>query len=291
MTWTGTMFAFQKTAESLVNGLVLAVCIWAALFTLQGFGLYTMAKRRDLKHKWLAFVPFVNLLYVGKLAGTCEVFGHKMKSAGVYTMIAQIVTTLCCAFAIFAEIYLYSVYGAPNYVASEGGTVLPVWTNLSGAGVTIFNIYNISDYILSIIELVYQVLLLILVMGLYKRYNPKNHLIFSFLTLFIPFARYFVIFAHRNCPAIDYEAYMRARRDAFIRQQQQYQQYGNPYGMPYGNPYGNPYGGQNQASEQKKPEDPFAEFGGENAWESDDKKDEENTQGQASESRFDSFFE
>jgi hypothetical protein len=58
---------------------------------------------------------------------------------------------------------------------------------------------------------------------------------------------------------------MRARREAYIRQQQQYQQggFGSPYGNPYGNPYGrNSYGqGTSQPSGNPAQEDPFAEFG------------------------------
>ena len=74
--------------------------------------------------------------------------------------------------------------------------------------------------------------------------------------------------------AIDYEAYVRQKREEFMRRQQQYyNQYGNPYGNPYGNQYnrppynggyGNPYNGapnQNPTpNNASKDEDPFAEF-------------------------------
>lgn len=293
---SGGMITIHKTPQSLTLGLLIAVAVWAALFALQGVGLYTIAKRKGLEEKWLVFVPFANLIYIGKLAGSCEVFGHKMKNAGLYAMIAQIVTALCCSFIIFAEIYLYTVYGAPDYIAMDLG--LPVWTNLSGAGVTIAEIYNISDYILSIIQLVYQILLLILLMGLYKRYSPRNYMMFSFLSLFIPITRYFVVFGIRNKPEVDYEAYMRARREAFMRQQgyRPYNPYANPYGNPYGHPYGGAYGQQNSEKDSvSEPEDPFAEFAnsekhaqgnGENAAQDG----MENSSESAGGNTFDSFF-
>ncbi len=278
--WT-MLFSSEITTESLITGLIIAGGIWLALFVLQGIGLYKMAQNKECKHKWLAFVPFANLIYIGKIAGECDVFGHKMRHAGLYTMIAQIVTTLCCAFVIFSEIYLYMVHGLPSYVPMETGEVLPVWVNLNEPGTTIYMLYRISDYILSIVELIYQILLLILLMGLYRRYNPKNYRIFSILNFFIPLARYVVIFAHRNNKEIDYEAYMRARREAFIRSRQY-----NPYG-PY-NPYGNPYGNTTAQEEKKEPEAPFAEFGGE-------KKSDEQSQESKEETfkgnGFDSFFE
>ena len=86
------------------------------------------------------------------------------------------------------------------------------------------------------------------------------------LTLFVPAARYITIFVVRKRAPFDYEGYMRAKREEYMRRQQQY---GNPYNSPYGNPYGNSYGnpynggyaGQNGTQPQPpKTEDPFEEF-------------------------------
>ena len=55
--------------QSLAYGLLGAILLWGALFILQGVGLYVMAKKQGLKKKGLAFVPFVNILYMGKIAG------------------------------------------------------------------------------------------------------------------------------------------------------------------------------------------------------------------------------
>ena len=110
-------------------------------------------------------------------------------------------------------------------------------------------------------------------MGLYKNYQPKNYTLLAMIDLFIPLAHFIVIFVNRNKPYIDFDAYMRARREAYIRQRQQYHGYGNPYG--YGaRPNYPPYPGQNPASQSqnKPPEDPFAEFNGEK----DKPKDEPN---------------
>ena len=79
-------------------------------------------------------------------------------------------------------------------------------------------------------------------------------MLFAFLALFVPLSRYIVIFALRNRTPVDYDAYMRARYEAYMRQRGQYGQYGQSgqYGQ-YGNPYANPYAGQT-------PEEPFGEF-------------------------------
>lgn len=113
-----------------------------------------------------------------------------------------------------------------------------------GAAGYVLNFYYISDYIISIVQLIYQVLLFILLMGLYKKYYTRGYMLLSCVALFVPLSRYIAVFVIRNNKAIDYDAYMRARREEFMRRQQQQNSYG--YGRPpyQGGPYDRgPYGG------------------------------------------------
>ena len=65
-------------------------------------------------------------------------------------------------------------------------------------------------------------------------------------------SRCIIFFVVRGREPIDYAAMMRAKREAYMRRQQQYYgQYGDPYNRPYGNPhspYGNPYGAPNSSA-------------------------------------------
>jgi hypothetical protein len=249
------------------------------LFIFQGIGLYTMAKRRNMRKRWLAFVPFASLYYMGKLAGECAFFGHKMKNAGLYAMLAQIASLLFSCAYIFAEAYLYIRHGKPQQGADVMAT--PYWTGLTGFSLTVSKFYDYASLLYSIIGLVSEILLLALTMGLYKKYAPRNYMVLSILALFVPAARFITIFVLRNRKAIDYEAYMRARREEYMRRRQQ--QYGGPYGNPYGNPYSNPYGnpyaqggysGGNAGQYQPpKQEEPFAEFSSDNKT-TEEKKDD-----------------
>lgn len=275
--WAITLY--QMGADGLQErliGLFIGFAIWAALFTLQGFGLYKMAKNRNIKNKWMAFVPFLNVWFIGKLAGECDIFGRKMKRAGLYAMLATILTLLMYASIIGAELYLYAVEGVPGEYRMNQMTmdIVPFWTNMSQTSSSIYAYYELAcAYIVPIFQLVFEILMFILLMGLYKKYYPKNYILISLLALFIPMSRYIVIFVLRNRTAIDYEAYVRARREAYMRQQQQYQnRYGNPYNQnPYTqNPYNqnsynrDPYGNANQnTNPSPKPEDPFEEFSSE----------------------------
>ena len=244
----------QDHYSIVIASLIVGVVISVVLFILHGIGLYTMAKNRGMSKKWLAFCPFANLYYIGKLAGDCNVFGQRVKRAGLYTMIAQIVVTVLCGMIIAAEIYLYNACGMPTEIILADNPLYVVldWENLTGFSAVVERFYLASDFFV-IFQLVYEIFLLILLLGLYKKYAPKNYTILGFLSFLMPSARFIVIFALRRRKAIDYEAYMRAKREEYMRQKQQYGGYGNPYGNPYGAPYQPP-------QPQPKPEDPFEEF-------------------------------
>lgn len=244
----------------LIASTIVGAALWIAFFVLQGAGLYKMAKNRGMKKRALAFVPFVNIWYIGKLAGECKVFGHKMKHAGVYAMIAQILATLVTVAYIAAELYLWLGHGQPAIVG-EGILATYDWLGLTGFAGAVEKFYcEYASMLMMIFQTVFGILMLIVLMSLFKKYATKNYFLFSFLALFIPISRFITIFAVRNHRAIDYDAYMRAQREAYMRRQQYHYGYG-PYGNPYNNPYGQPpYGAPQQP--QNPPEEPFGEFGG-----------------------------
>ncbi|MBR2646755.1 MAG: hypothetical protein IKD47_04275 [Clostridia bacterium] len=261
----------KDSLQSQIVALGLGFLAWAALFVLQGIGLFVMAKKRNIKGKWMAFVPFLSVVLIGRLTGECDMFGQKVKRAGLYAMLAQIAVTLISFASIAASIYLYAVEGVP----ARDKYLEPIWSDLNGFSATAYEFvasYGIGRFLASIVELIYEILMLILIMGLYKKYAPKNYIMLGVLSLFVPLSRYIAVLVLRKRTAVDYEEYMRRQREEFMRRRQQYYnsqnpygngQYGNnPYGNnPYGNPYGNPYNNtQRPPYSEPQPEDPFAEF-------------------------------
>ena len=246
-------------------GLGVGAGIWLILFVLQGIGLYTMAKRRGMKKRALAFVPFANIWYMGKLAGECRVFGRKVKRVGLYAMLVQIVLTILMGLYLAAELYLF-LKGEPIYPETSH---YPYW-GFDGFAGKVESFYKYGDLFIAIFDLTYMILMIVLLNGLFKQYAPKKYMVLSILFVFLSPSRFITVFCLRNKQPIDYDAYMRARREAYIRQQQQYyNRYGNgPYGgynNPYGgnqNPYGNPYGQPHSQGQQRPTEEPFGEFGG-----------------------------
>jgi hypothetical protein len=265
---------------SLWAGLAFGSAVWIALFILQGIGLFVMAKKQNVGSAGLAFVPFANVFLMGKLAGESNAFGKKIKNLKVYVCISQIIVTVICFLTIAAEMYLYLTYGLPSKNAQEMPMDSPYWPGLTGTAYKISRFYEISTFLISIFGLIFEILMFLLIVGIIKKYSPSNYSILGALTLFVPISKYILIFVLRKRKAIDFDAYMRARREAFLKQQQQYRNmYGNPYN-PYGGNYANPNGTPPPSQENKKPEDPFEEFSSKNT----------QTGGNSSQDSSDDFF-
>ena len=236
-----------RSTKILYGGLLGAGLLWTGLFVLQGIGMYAMAKKQKVEKRWMAFVPFVNLLFMGKLAGECNVFGQKMKRAGLYAMIAQIIATVFAMVEIFAVVYLYTVEGVPSFDQYDN----MYWaTPLQGFSLQLYKYYTISGLFLPIVQMIYEILIFILTMTLYKKYVPNLYFGLGVLSLFVPLSRFIIIFVIRNRPLVDFEAYMRAKREEFLRQRG-YTQYGPTNPNPYANASPTP---------QQNPEEPFEEF-------------------------------
>ena len=261
----GTLFYFQGAEifnpASLTTYFLISLAITLGLFALQGFGLYTMAKKRGLSKRYLAFIPFANFYYMGKLAGKCRFFGREMKGAHIYAMVAQIVTYVCCTLMIVAEIYL-----SQFEFSYDQTTGLLVPASLTGTALGVYNVYDVGGWFLSVVELISSILTFVLLIALYKTYNAKNHMILSFLYLFVPLSRFIVIPVLSKNTAVDYDEYMRQKREEYYRRQQQNTYH--PYGQaPFGGGWQSPYGGaypppQNPdyAGGQPTADDPFGEF-------------------------------
>lgn len=251
--------------NKMVGMFVISVFLWLGFFVLQGIGLWTMAKKKGFKKPLLAFVPFANLLLIDKLAGECEFFGHKIKRGGMYAMIAQITVATIGFLLIVVQAILFTKYADCLEYNSSTGTFF--WITSDRLGMFLNSFYSSwGMHLYSITGLGYELLILVLMLSLLKRYTAKNYMMLSILQLLVPSARYIIIFVVRNNKAVDYNDYQRARYASYTHRTGYGNPY-NPYGNPYGNPFGNPYGnqGQNQNgnsnSSNQGQQNPFDEFG------------------------------
>ncbi|MBQ7770794.1 MAG: hypothetical protein IJ284_03565 [Clostridia bacterium] len=256
--------------DTLLITAIVSASIGLIVFLLQGLALYCMAKKRKLRYKGLAFVPFANILLMGRLAGDTTFFGQRIKRAGLYAMIAQIIVTVLVCSYILSDIYLHQS-GCIRYEAVDDALeqFRVHWNEGTRFQKFLFNYtYDVVYLLHMILGLASEILMLMLLSSLYKKYAPDSYVWMTVLTLFVPLASCVILLVLRNRKAVDYQAYMRAKHEAYMRRNQQY------YGQGGYNPYGgSPYGGYQQgygqqSAPQNKPEEPFSEFA------SDKKQDE-----------------
>ena len=214
-----------------------------------GLSLYEMAERSGVKHSWLGFLPFVNTYYAGKVAGEVHFFGKKMKRAGLYAMLAEIVYCLLEACSITASALLANpAYFETSYVGGSASLNLDLASVPAGlrwliSGSTWFAILAL------VCNLVMLVLLCALYTGLYRKYSPRNAFGLTVVSVILP-VRAFALFAIRNNVPVDYDEYMKERFRQAMRSVGMDFHEGNPTGTPTGNPF----------EGMKPPESPFSEF-------------------------------
>lgn len=244
--------SLHANTKVLFFAILTAVGVWLALELFLGFGLYRMAKNKGMGKRAMAFIPFVNMIYAGRLAGDCEFFGQRMKHTGVFVMVVQILLFLAGAFTIFVETSLYMTY-VPTVMNNSIVFLKENGGEPTGRLARFFITYdNVSTMLLSILELAYTVLLFIMASALYRKYAPSSSMFLAFLALFVPVSFPIAVFALRKKQPVDYADYIRKKREAY------YRRYGGGYGNnPYG---GNPYGGGTYGS--RSDGEPFSEFGG-----------------------------
>lgn len=243
-----------------VAGGVYLVCL-----ILGGVGMHAMAKKVGMKHSWLAFLPFANTYYAGKLAGETRVFGQKMKRVGLYAMLAEICYVVLGGFSLFvqAELMYHPEYFVDN-VNSQGQYLIPPYVIDSDVIPMGQRWLTTADLVCEVLNYISYLVLIfflcVLFYAFFRKYYARGPFLMTFLCAILPL-RGFVIFAVRNNTPVDYDAYMRKKMEQYARAQRGYGQggydiYGNP--IDPGNYGGNAPGGGAD-------EDPFSDFGGSSA--------------------------
>lgn len=201
---------------------------------LGGLALYVMAERADVKHSWLGFIPFANTYYAGKVAGEVTFFGKKMKRAGLYAMIAEIVYAALEILSLVSSVLLSDpAFYETSYIEGNATLIFNIQSVPSGmrwlAGAS-----NWFAILALVADLVMIVFLCAVYNGLYRKYSPRNAYIMTVFSVILPI-RAFFMFAVRNNTPVDYNEYMKKRIEQAMRSAGVY-------------------------VNEKKPEEPFSDF-------------------------------
>lgn len=217
----------------LIYAFIIAASITIACFVLKGIGLYTIAKREGIKNPFLAFIPFASYYLLGKIVGSCKVFGYHVKNLGVIAMIAMLINT---ALSVTYNVLMYSDK-IIEWVQTGVIDALPesygnVWVDV---------VLQLSS---TIAGLVYIVADVFLVMTFFMYYGKKNQLSFSLLSIFIePLFGVFVFVVRKN-KRFNYSQYVKMRFDSY---------HGNQSGGGFNNP-------QQPFATDDKSVDPYSDY-------------------------------
>lgn len=221
--------------------------VYLILLVFGGIGLNKLAKKQGLKHRWMAFLPFLNTYYAGKLADETQFFGQKMKRVGLYAMISEILYVALQLFVFAAVIISYfpeyrTLEVSDGVMTGAANEAMPSWIEPA------VTYGNLVAYLLWFFVIVFFCVLFV---AFFRKYYARGPILLAFLSAVLPF-RGFTIFAVRNNAPVDYNDYIRRRTQAYMRN--------NGYQPPYG-PYGPGNGGYGSGGPQNGP-DPFEGFGG-----------------------------
>lgn len=252
----------------MIIGLAVELAVFGLYYTFRSIGLYKMAKNARLYNPARAIIPFYGIYYCSKLAPTSK---YIKKTPSIF-----IIAMVCGGLYLLANVLLDAIYGIPaifklleyKAIYGESAPIVDSYiASIFGFGrffARILNAYN------SISAIAYAVFILIAYRSVFMSYTMKNVNTFVLLSaLAFVFTDSFLlagifIFALRNKPRINYDAYFEARRQWAQGYSQQNNPYGgNPYGgSPYGRPNNSQYGGNPYANNQPQQRniDPFEEF-------------------------------
>lgn len=222
--------------------------VYLILLVFGGIGLNKLAKKQGLKHRWMAFLPFLNTYYAGKLADETQFFGQKMKRVGLYAMISEILYVALQLFVFAAVIISYfpeyrTLEVSDGVMTGAANEAMPSWIEPA------VTYGNLVAYLLWFFVIVFFCVLFV---AFFRKYYARGPILLAFLSAVLPF-RGFTIFAVRNNAPVDYNDYIRRRTQAYMRN--------NGYNQPPYGPYGPGNGGYGSGGPQNGP-DPFEGFGG-----------------------------
>lgn len=250
------------------------------VFVFQAIGLFTIARREKIKNGWMAFVPFLNVYFIGVCGSKNRVF--RSVDTKIFALAAAILEALLvCGYIIdWTAITLLGNAGCIYEVAQDG--------IYGAAGLTEYQLHNVpvdlawaawcfeflDTYILSIFNLVFLALEVFVFSAFFQTYAARRYFLFTLTSVLFPIQG-ILIFIIRNNTGMNYREFMRREQERQYRMYQQYSRQNpdmnrydqNPYSGGYNNYNPNGYDGYNGNGASRggpAAEDPFADLGGNN---------------------------
>ena len=172
---------------------VLFICNGAglALYVLRSVGLYSIAKRRQIRHAWFAWVPLVDQYLLGCVS---DQYRYVVKGENKAKRRSLLVLSIICGLGIVAmEILLWYIRGNLLSMARDVGEMMLINATMKYALVI-----GIVLLVFLILALIRGIVRLVALYDLYRSCDPENAVIYLVLNILSGTTVPFFIFFNRN---------------------------------------------------------------------------------------------
>ena len=204
-----SVFTFGQIFSSYASGMLLMM---AAEYVFLALGLFAMARRREMKIAFLAFIPFASTYLVGRLIVDDRVRGKFRPD--LFCLLAMIVEVAYFAVQLICDIaalpILSSVWGsritkeiAEDMLLSDAAEFAVLYEKFY----PLLMVGEIAGFLIRFLRAIYAFLL-------FRRYAPKYAVLFTVLPVFFTILWPIFVFAVRKKSPDEYLKYARARMQA-----------------------------------------------------------------------------
>jgi hypothetical protein len=175
-------------------------------FIFKGIAVYTMAKRRGFKRLYVAFIPFLNFILIGKLIGNIIVWGKPLKNLGLWVCIFAILEFVVGifysleVFVVLAELILGALTNTEVTIS------LGVFQALITPGAFIYVFIDILYSVISLAKIFFDINLML---AIFRLYRPQSSFLYAIVSIFFEFMFGFFLFSLRNVTPTSQEEYYR----------------------------------------------------------------------------------
>ena len=159
------------------------------LYVFQSLSLYTIAKRRCIRHAWLSWVPVGNLWILGSIADQYQYVVKGRVRNRRKVLLASSLSALVLGIALFA---MFAAVMAEMSVAATDGAITGLWV---GKMAMASGLLSMVMVIVSVWCLVYSC---ISYYDLFASCDPDTKVVFLVLGIVFEFTLPFFLFADRN---------------------------------------------------------------------------------------------
>ncbi len=137
-----------------------ALVVFSAQYIFQSIGLYNIAKNRGMKNPFIAFIPFANIYYFGKIADDIDATMSKKSNYAVKLLSFYIVKSVL---SVFAVPFVVAAFLLETYIFLAAATLITLLT--------------------SVFSVCYMIFMYIALYRIYKEYSPDNAVLFEILSV------------------------------------------------------------------------------------------------------------